>query len=62
MRYTWIIAGILLAACSSEPAEEDEQSVLYDAAKTPLDKAQSVEATLLEAAEKRDEAIEEADD
>jgi PBP1b-binding outer membrane lipoprotein LpoB len=62
MRYTLIIAALLLAACSNEPAEEDQQSVLYDAAKTPIDKAESVEATLLESAETRDKAIEDAED
>lgn len=62
MRFTWIIVGFMMAACSGEPAEDDERSVLYDAAKTPLEKAEGVEATLLEAAEKRDEAIEESED
>ena len=62
MRITWIIAGLLLAACTSEPDEDEQQGVLYDAAKAPLDKAEAVEATLLESAERRDEAIEDASD
>jgi hypothetical protein len=57
MRYTVTIAGLLLVACSGEQAEEERHDVLRDAARAPLDKAESVEATLLEGAEKRDEAI-----
>jgi hypothetical protein len=62
MRHTWLVAGLLIAACSSESAEENEQGVLYDAAQMPLDKVEAIEATLLESAEKRDEAIEESRD
>jgi hypothetical protein len=61
MKYALLLACMLAFGCSSEPEDEDS-SVLYDAAKTPLDKAESVEDTVLEAAEKRDDAIEESGD
>jgi len=62
MRFALLLAGLLMFGCSSEPEEEDDSSILYDAAREPLDKAESVEETLLESAEKRDAAIEEAED
>jgi hypothetical protein len=61
MRYVILLVCALAFGCSSETEEKDE-SVLYDAAREPLDKAESVEETLLEAAEERDEAIEESGD
>ncbi len=61
MRYVLLFACMLAFGCSSE-SEEEDSTVLYDAAKAPLDKAESVEETLLEAAEKRDDAIEESED
>lgn len=62
MKFALLLAGMLMFGCSSEPEEEEDSSVLYDTAKAPLDKAESVEETLLEGAEKRDDAIEEAED
>jgi hypothetical protein len=62
MKFALLLAGLLMFGCSAEPEEEDDSSVLYDAAREPLDKAESVEETLLESAEKRDDAIEEAED
>jgi len=62
MKLALLLAGLLILGCSSEPEEEEDSSVLYDAARTPLDKAESVEATVLESAEKLDDAIEESDD
>lgn len=61
MRHIILLACLLAFGCSSE-TEGDDESVLYDAARAPLDKAESVEETLLEAAEERDEAIEESGD
>jgi len=52
---------MLAFGCSSE-SEEEDNTVLYDAAKAPMDKAESVEETVLEAAEKLDDAIEESED
>ena len=62
MKFALLFAGLLMFGCSSEPEEEENNSVLYDAAREPLDKAESVEETLLESAKKRDDAIEEAED
>jgi len=62
MKFALLLAGLLMFGCSAEPEEEEDSSVLYDAAKAPLDKAKSVEETLLESAEKRDDAIEESED
>ena len=62
MKFALLLAGLLMFGCSSEPEEEEDSSVLYDAASTPLDKAESVEKTVLESAEKLDDAIEESED
>ena len=61
MKKLILLPAILLVGCASE-SSEDEDSVLLDAAKRPIDKAQSVEDTLLEAQEQREKAIEDAED
>lgn len=61
MRYALLFAIMLAFGCSSDTEEEDS-SVLYDSAKAPLDKAESVEDTILEGAQKREDAIEESED
>lgn len=61
MKYALLLASMLAFGCSSETEEEDN-SVLYDSAKAPLDKAESVEETVLEGARKLDDAIEESED
>lgn len=52
---------MLAFGCSSE-SEDEESSILYDSAKAPLDKAESVEDTVLENAERLEDAIEESED
>ena len=61
MKYALLLASMLAFGCSSE-SEEDDSSVLYDSAKAPLDKAESVEDTVLESAERLEDAIEESED
>ena len=61
MKKLILILAIALTGCSSE-SENEEDSVLLDAAKQPIDKAEAVEDTLLEAQEQRDKAIEDAED
>ena len=61
MKYALLLASMLTFGCSSETEEEDN-SVLYDSAKAPLDKAESVEDTVLEGAKKLEDAIEESED
>ena len=61
MKRLILLLAFALAACSTE-SNEEEDSVLLDAAKQPIDKAESVEDTLLEAQEQRDRAIEDAED
>ena len=61
MKKLIFLLAFALAACSTE-SNDEEDSVLLDAAKRPIDKAESVEDTLLEAQEQRDEAIEDAED
>ena len=61
MRYAILLAFMLVLGCSSDTEDEDE-SVLYDSAKAPLDKAEAVEDTILEGAEKLEDAIEESED
>ena len=61
MKKLIFLLALALAACSTE-SNDEEDSVLLDAAKRPIDKAESVEDTLLEAQEQRDEAIEDAED
>lgn len=61
MRYILLLACMLVFGCSSE-SEDEESSILYDSAKAPLDKAESVEDTVLESAERLEDAIEESED
>ena len=61
MRYAILLACMLVLGCSSDTEEEDS-SILYDSAKVPLDKAESVEDTVLESAERLEDAIEESED
>ena len=61
MKRLILLLAFALAGCSTE-SNEEEDSVLLDAAKQPIDKAESVEDTLLEAQEQRDRAIEDAED
>ena len=62
MKYALILAGLLLLGCSSDSDEEGKDSVLLDAARTPLDKAEAVEDVVLESKDKLDDAIEESGD
>jgi hypothetical protein len=57
-----LLACLVIFGCSAEPDEEDDQSVLLDSAKAPLDKAESVEALVIESKDKIDEAIDAADE
>ncbi|MGI9223175.1 MAG: hypothetical protein ACR2QX_01760 [Woeseiaceae bacterium] len=61
MRFILLFACMLVFGCSSE-SEDEESSILYDSAKAPLDKAESVEDTVLESAERLEDAIEESED
>lgn len=61
MRIALFIAALLLVACSQEADKEDDDSALYDAAKAPLDKAEAAQDAALEAKEKVDAALEEAE-
>ena len=61
MRHVLLLACMLILGCSSE-SEDEDSSVLYDSAKAPLDKAESVEDTILESAERREDAIAESED
>jgi len=62
MRYTVLLASLLLCACSPEPADNHEDSSLRDAAQAPLDKAEAVEETILESKQRIDDAVDESDD
>ena len=61
MRHILLLACMLALGCSSE-SEDEDNSVLYDSAKAPLDKAESVEDIILESAERREDAIAESED
>jgi hypothetical protein len=61
MRFVLLLAGMLALGCSSD-SEDEDSSILYDSAKAPLDKAESVEDTVLESAERLEDAIEESED
>jgi predicted esterase len=54
--------SLAILGCSSAPDEEDDQSVLLDSAKAPMEKAESVEGAVLQQKDKIDEAIEAADE
>lgn len=62
MKYSLLLASLLLLGCSSDSDKEDKDSVLLDAARSPLDKAEAVEDVVLESKDKLDDAIEEAED
>ena len=61
MKKLILILAFTMAGCAPEP-DQDDDSVLLDAAKNPIDKAEAVEDTLLDAKEQRDKAIEDAED
>ena len=62
MKHLLLLASLAILGCSSAPDEEDDQSVLLDSAKAPMEKAESVEAAVLQQKDKIDEAIEAADE
>ena len=61
MRRLTLLLALAMAACSPE-SEQNDESVLLDSAKQPIEKAQGVEDALLDAQEHRDKAIEDAED
>ena len=62
MKHLLLIASLALFGCSSEPDQEDEDSVLLDSTWAPIDKAQAVEDMLLESKDRIDESVDEADE
>ena len=62
MKHLLLIASLAMLGCSSEPDQEDEESVLLDSARAPTEKAQAVEGMLLESKDRIDESVDEADE
>jgi uncharacterized protein YcfL len=62
MKSLLLLSSLVILGCSAAPDEEDDQSVLLDSAKAPMDKAGSVEGVVLQQKDKIDEAIQEADE
>jgi uncharacterized protein YcfL len=62
MKHLLLIAGLAMFGCSSEPDQEDEDSVLLDSTTAPIEKAQAVEDMLLESKDRIDESVDEADE
>jgi hypothetical protein len=57
-----LLLCLLILGCSSETDREDDQSILLDSAKAPIDKAESVEGIVLESKDKIDDAVDAADE
>jgi uncharacterized protein YcfL len=62
MKYLILLASVAILGCSSESTDEDDQSILLDSAKAPLEKAEAVEGIVLESKDRIDDAVDEADD
>jgi uncharacterized protein YcfL len=62
MKRLCLLASLAVFGCSSESDPEQEQSVLLDSAKAPIEKAEALEDTVLESKDRIDEAIEAADE
>lgn len=62
MKRLLLLASLAVLGCSSEPDEEQEQSILRDSAKAPIEKTEALEDVVLESKDRIDEAIEAADD
>jgi hypothetical protein len=62
MKQLLLLACVAVLGCSSESTEENEDSVLLDSARAPLEKAEAVEDIVLESQGRIDEAVDEADD
>ncbi len=66
---TIVLASVSLTACSSDNSSSaqsanepsSENSELYDAAKTPMDKARGVEKTIMDKAAKDSKAVDDVD-
>ena len=54
------LAGLVILGCSSGSDEDDEQSVLRDSARAPVEKAEAVEGLVLDAKDRIDESVDAA--
>ena len=61
MKLAVIALSLFLFSCSADSGKEDEDSVLYDAAKEPLDKAEAAREAAEDAKAKVDAALEESE-
>lgn len=61
MRIIVFVMSLLLLGCAPDDDGKDEDSVLYDAAKEPLDKAEAVQDAALEAKDRVDAAVEDSE-
>ena len=62
MRYLVLVGILAILGCSSEPDQEDGESVLLESAKEPLEKAEAVEGVVLDSTDRIDEAVGDADE
>ncbi len=62
MKYLLLLASVAVLGCSADSTEENEESILRDSARAPLEKAEAVEDIVLESKDRIDEAVDEADD
>jgi len=61
MRFAVFALTLLLIGCSSDSGKEEEESVLYDSAKQPLDKADAAREAAEDAKARVDAALEESE-
>ncbi len=62
MKHLILLASLAILGCSSDSADEGDESILRDSAKAPLEKAEAVEGIVLESKDRIDDAVDEADD
>ena len=61
MKLAVLVVSLFLVACSADSGKDDDDSVLYDAAKQPLDKAEAARDAAEDARAKVDAALEESE-
>lgn len=62
MKPVLLLASLAILGCTPEAKEDNESSILRDAAEAPIEAAEAVEDVVLESKSRIDEAVDEADD
>jgi hypothetical protein len=62
MKQLLLLASLAMLGCSSGSDEDDEQAVLRDSARAPIEEAEAVEGMVLESKDRIDESVDAADE